>query len=69
MTTTIKITCDNAAFTECVGSELARILRECADKVDGLQIEDVQAEHGDHYNSVLHVHDLNGNRVGEMRFE
>lgn len=47
---------DNAAFGECNGYELARILRDLADKVDG-------AQHDDDY---WVAKDINGNTVGKL---
>lgn len=55
---TIKIECDNAAFEDVPGNEIARILRELADKVDGGQ---------DPTDCDATVYDYNGNRVGEAK--
>ncbi len=46
---------DNAAFEEVPGFELARILRELADKVEVATPE---------VGAVLRLRDINGNRVG-----
>jgi hypothetical protein len=54
----LEIATDNAAFDDAPAVELARILRELADRVE-------EAEAGD----VLPVRDLNGNRVGSAHWE
>jgi hypothetical protein len=54
MQITIKIKCDNAAFEDCAGSEVARILRKYADSIEGMEPEDGP------------LHDVNGNRVGQV---
>jgi len=56
MKATISIEMDNAAF-DPHGAELARILRELADRVEGRATADGQS-----YN----LRDANGNRVGEL---
>jgi hypothetical protein len=57
MEMTIKIGMDNAAFEDCNGDELARILRKLAERLDGATI----GEDGDGAN----LFDANGNNVGE----
>lgn len=52
------IACDNAAFGDWPGIEVARILRELADKVDG----DAEGTRG-------FLRDLNGSTVSSWRFE
>lgn len=56
MRAVLTVEMDNAAFEADPRSELARILRELAKRV--------QAGAGD----PIPVFDLNGNRVGELRF-
>jgi hypothetical protein len=56
MTLTITIDCDNAAFTDNVGGEAARILRELADKI---------CDYADLGGGDIRLMDINGNRVGE----
>lgn len=53
----LNIHCNNAAFGDWPGIEVARILREQANRVDG----DTEGTHGT-------IRDSNGNRVGEWRF-
>jgi hypothetical protein len=53
----LKIECDNDAFGDWPGIEVARILRDVANRVDG----DAEGTHGG-------VRDANGNTVGEWRF-
>ena len=61
MTTRIKIAMDNDAFYDGpAGSELARILRHLADKVEELQRDEELS---------LPIMDLNGNRVGTLEIE
>ena len=57
MRCTIRINCDNAAFAEDPTMEVARILRELADRL-------THASPDDDYP----LHDLNGNRVGSAEF-
>jgi hypothetical protein len=54
----ITIKMDNAAFDETPGDEVARILREAADAVQGL---------GDFLWFGMNLRDLNGNTVGEAK--
>lgn len=62
MTTfTLTINCDNTAFEDNQGSEIARILCRLAEHVDG-RSADVGRGSGA-------VFDANGNRVGEWRIE
>ena len=60
MNVTIKIDCDNAAFTECDDAtyETARILRELADKIEGHPHFSPGFE--------LPLRDSNGNDVGSL---
>lgn len=58
MQLTITIDCDNAAFEPCDGTEAARILRECADIMDGLDLI---------YLDDATLRDANGNQVGRVR--
>lgn len=61
----ITIDCDNAAFADGNnGSEVARILREAAERIDGDDIPSTPTRKGDGY---LFLRDYNGNRVGEMK--
>lgn len=55
MEATLTIRMDNAAFDDDLG-ELARILHELADKVEG----------GVHVGDSFKARDLNGNTVGEL---
>lgn len=57
MKATITVQMDNAAFTDDPGAELARILRELAEKTD---------REGPF---VRHLRDANGNTVGKMIIE
>lgn len=50
----LQITCDNAAFESETDVEIARILREVADRI----------ERGDSYSTFRNIHDANGNIVG-----
>ena len=52
---TIKIKTDNAAFTESKALEIARILRELAEKIE-------RSDSLDHV-----IMDYNGNNVGESK--
>lgn len=54
MTLTITIQCDNAAFSENPGGEVARILRRYADDIDGMEPEETK------------LRDINGNTVGKV---
>lgn len=56
MAFTLTISTDNAAFADDEGAEVARILREAADAIEG------EAE------QVGHLYDVNGNRVGFYAF-
>lgn len=56
MTLTLTIDCDNAAFEDC--GEVARILRELAERVDGREAHDMDE---------IILRDVNGNRVGDVR--
>lgn len=55
----VKFNCDNAAFDENPGPEIARILRKVADQVnDGFVNIDLNNQHP--------IRDINGNRVGDF---
>lgn len=59
MSITIKIDTDNAAFEDSPGYEVARILRQLADKInqfDGLA-------------GYIKLYDVNGNKVGAFEVE
>ena len=56
----LTIDCGNAAFEE-PGQELARILRELADKVEHRVVADESES--------IPVADLNGNKVGRFEYE
>lgn len=59
MTLTLNLSCDNAAFADNSGAEIARILRDMADKVDGMIRYDAKGTYsGD-------LRDINGNTVGK----
>ena len=58
MEVTIRIDCDNAAFDDYPGEELARILRKLADEIKD------DGPHGCYTPSVA-LRDANGNTVGE----
>ncbi len=61
MKSVIRIDMDNDAFQDGEsGTELARILRTLADRVDGAEVKD-----GDYYV----CHDINGNNVGRMTID
>ena len=53
----ITVNLQNSAFSDCAGSELARILRNLADKVDGMN---------ENLGNEISLRDINGNRVGNM---
>jgi hypothetical protein len=53
----IDIETDNAAFEEYAGTELARILRFAADKIEGYQLSDYP---------MLVLRDINGNSCGVL---
>ena len=54
----LKIGCDNAAFEENPRAEVARILREVADKLDD------NPSYADFYET---LRDINGNDVGRVK--
>ena len=58
MKTTITIALDNAAFKPSQGAEVARILRNIANKFEG---DDALLEGLD-----VTLYDVNGNRVGDV---
>lgn len=60
MTVTITITCDNAAFEDYPGEEIARILRVLAQ--DAENVPDMPRADWDGYK----VRDINGNTVGRV---
>jgi len=55
MKVTIKIQCDNEAFSDDPGIEVSRILRELADKMENGSFMDYPC------------YDVNGNRVGDLK--
>lgn len=55
----LKIETSNAAFTDDPAAEIARALREVADKIEGA---------GGRFYSAP-VRDVNGNRVGRIEFD
>ncbi len=57
---TLTIECDNAAFEDDAGAEVARILRDAADDLDG----DMMAETGS-----ANLRDINGNIVGRWIYK
>ena len=61
MKATLKIDMDNAAFVENPGYELARILRDLADRVECADSFENE------YDSTMSARDFNGNRVGELK--
>ena len=62
MKCTLKIAMDNAAFSDAPGRELARILRDAADRAEDL-CDASQVRHGPWE---VPLRDYNGNRVGDM---
>lgn len=54
MKATLTISMDNAAFGDDPAAELARILRDLADRVERVNPENIS------------VRDANGNKVGEL---
>ena len=58
MKVTVKINCDNAAFTDDPSAELARIFRGLAESV---------TEHDINYSKkTIMIQDINGNTVGQL---
>ncbi len=57
MKLTIEISMDNAAFEVSPGTELARILRESARKVEGAEADEI---------GIFSLWDINGNKVGKL---
>ncbi len=53
----IRVNLQNSAFSELAGAELARILRDLADKVEYSHTE---------LGNEISIRDINGNRVGNM---
>lgn len=53
----ITVNLQNSAFSECPGAELAKILRELADKVEYMDSD---------LGNEISLRDTNGNRVGNM---
>lgn len=53
----LHLDCDNAAFEDAPGEEIARILREAADRI----------ESGDLPGGFTNLRDMNGNAVGAYR--
>lgn len=56
---TLKIYTDNAAFEDCQGTEVARILRVAADAVEGSHMLTGSLEQN--------LRDINGNKVGSWK--
>lgn len=61
MKLTIEIDCGNAAFEDSASTEVANILREYCDKIDGLGRGGIDGLE-------LSLRDHNGNRVGTAKF-
>lgn len=59
----LSITCDNAAFEDAPGDELARILRRLADRLESGAPASQFAARFD----AVSLHDVNGNKVGFVR--
>lgn len=57
---TLRIKTDNAAF-EPVGSEIARILRDVADKIEHCEL-------ANEFDRNIRLMDANGNTVGEAKY-
>ncbi len=53
----LQITCDNAAFDEGMATELARILRDLASRL----------ERGEDFSKYRNLRDINGNIVGTAK--
>lgn len=51
----LRIECDNAAFEQCSGAEVARILRSLAEQIEGDSLEC----------GIGKLRDINGNQVGK----
>ena len=62
MTATFEIACDNAAFDDCSGAEIARILRDLAERIEGMGFSSASA-----FDRNLALRDANGNKVGNFR--
>lgn len=60
MTFTIKIECDNAAFSDVPLTETARILRKVVDALENDELTETS--------SPMRLRDCNGNRVGSAEF-
>jgi len=58
MNFTLELNCNNAAFDEDLNAEVARILREVADRIEA-----------DETLYKFPLRDINGNRVGEAAFQ
>ena len=56
----LEFSTDNAAFDDCPGDEIARILHHCADRIEYL----VNGE-----GAQWLVYDTNGNRIGHLDFD
>jgi hypothetical protein len=52
----LQLECDNAAFEECLRVEVARILRNAADRIEQLPVSGK-------------LYDINGNSVGRYYFD
>jgi len=57
----LQIQCNNAAFEDSCGDEVARLLREAAAKIEGASQKALRG-----FGNPLR--DINGNRVGEFQF-
>jgi hypothetical protein len=55
----LEITCDNAAFDDAIGTELGRILRDLATRI----------EDGEATRLYQNVRDINGNPCGTFRLK
>lgn len=55
----LQIACDNAAFEDDASAEIARILRDVANRVERGECRD--------YDKFLSLRDVNGNPVGTFR--
>lgn len=56
----IQIDLGNAAFEDFPGVEVGRILRDLADKLENIPLDE---------DRVIPLHDINGNLVGSLRVE
>ena len=56
----LNIECNNDAFVDAAGDEIARILRDTANRIANGELDNLHA---------YWVRDVNGNRVGTYKFE